>query len=220
MTYSILVHDPETNQLGAAAATGSLCVGGWVLRGRFNVGLTASQGAAPSTFWRDDILDLLQQGTDVESAVEKVTSADKGRESRQLAALDSQGNSASFTGSKNTQIAFAEPFENGIVSGNLLADQKVLTAARKAYQETKGPMGDRLLSALHAAQDAGGDSRGLLSGALLVLSPDEAPLDLRVDYSEKPLVDLSALYQRAMTGDYRDWHLTVPTPNDKERGLD
>lgn len=220
MTYSILVFDPETKQLGAAAATGSLCVGGWVLRGRVNVGLAASQGAAPSTFWRDDILNLLQHGKAVEAALKEVIEPDSGRESRQLAALDSQGNGAAFTGSKNTPIAHAETFQNGIISGNLLADEAVLSAGKWGYQNTNGIMGERLLAALHAAQDAGGDSRGLLSAAMLILSPDEAPIDLRIDYSEKPLDDLSALYHRAMSGDYRAWHLTVPNTNDKESGLD
>lgn len=220
MTYSILVFDPETNQLGAAAATGSLCVGGWVLRGRVNVGLSASQGAAPSTFWRDDVLDFIQQGIPVDQAIKSLTEADSGHESRQLAALDSLGNSASFTGSKNTQIAHAESFENGIISGNLLASKSVLTDAKNGYQQCNGPMGERLLAALSAAQEAGGDKRGLLSAALLILSPDEAPIDLRIDYSEKPLTDLTALYERATNGEYRDWHLTVPTFKDKVRGLD
>lgn len=220
MTYSILVFDPETKQLGAAAATGSLCVGGWVLRGRVNVGLTASQGAAPSTFWRDDVLDLLQQGKAVDDAVQSVTNADQGRESRQLAALDSRGNAAAFTGSKNTQIALAQQFENGVASGNLLAHENVISDAIAGFQEGKRHMGERLLTALHAAQESGGDSRGLMSAAMLIISPNEAPIDLRIDYSEKPLTDLSALYERAMTGEYRDWHLTVPTLNNKERGLD
>lgn len=220
MTYSILAFDPETKQLGAAAATGSLCVGGWVLRGRVNVGLSASQGAAPSTFWRDDIINLLEQNMPVEAAIKTITDADSGRESRQLAALDSQGNGAAFTGNKNMPIAHASTFENGIVSGNLLDNENVVPAAISGFQEGNRHMGERLLSALHAAQEAGGDSRGLLSGAILILSPDEAPIDLRIDYSEKPLTDLTALYERAMTGEYRDWHLTVPTLNDKERGLD
>ncbi|MFT6659877.1 DUF1028 domain-containing protein [Maritalea sp.] len=220
MTYSILVFDPKTKQLGAAAATGSLCVGGWVLRGRVNVGLCASQGAAPSTFWRDDVLDLMQQGVAVKTAIQSVTDPDQGRESRQLAAIDSLGNSASFTGSKNTEIAHAESFKNGIISGNLLAEKSVLSAAKNGYLDCEGSMGERLLASLNAAQNAGGDKRGLLSAAMLILSLNEAPTDLRIDYSEKPLEDLAALYHRAMSGEYRDWHLTVPTLNDKERGLD
>ncbi|MCZ4281502.1 DUF1028 domain-containing protein [Kiloniella laminariae] len=220
MTYSILVFDPETRQLGAAAATGSLCVGGWVLRGRVNVGLSASQGAAPSTFWGEETLNLLQGGTAVEAAVKTLTDADKGRDSRQLAALDSQGNAAAFTGRKNTPIASAVLFENGIISGNLLASKAVLSVAINAYQKCVGPMGERLLAALNAAQESGGDKRGLLSAAMLVLSADEAPTNLRIDYSQSPLLDLASLYHRAMSGEYRDWHLTVPTLNNREAGLE
>ena len=56
MTYSILARDPETGAFGGAAATGSLCVGGWVLRGRAGVGISASQGASPSTLWGEEAL--------------------------------------------------------------------------------------------------------------------------------------------------------------------
>ena len=60
MTFSLLAHDHETGTYGGAAATGSLCVGGWVLRGGLDSGLSASQGTAPSTFWGEDVLRAMR----------------------------------------------------------------------------------------------------------------------------------------------------------------
>ena len=59
MTFSLLARDPATGAIGGAAATGSLCVGGWVLRGSLAGGMSASQGKAPSTFWGEDVLAMM-----------------------------------------------------------------------------------------------------------------------------------------------------------------
>ncbi|MGD9294247.1 MAG: DUF1028 domain-containing protein, partial [Roseobacter sp.] len=75
----------------------------------------------------------------------------------------------------------------------------------------------RLLNALDAAARAGGDSRGLLSAALLVVRRDAAPLTLRIDYSTNPLADLRTLHRRATTGAYADWAGHVPTLADPFR---
>ena len=78
-------------------------------------------------------------------------------------------------------------------------------------------MAERLLASLRAAERAGGDSRGLLSAALLVLRPDAPPLDLRIDRSDRPLDDLGALLQAARTPPYADWLDEVPVLTDKSR---
>ena len=88
MTFSILVRDPETGVLGGAAATGNLCVGGWVLRGDARAGLSASQGRTPSTLWGEDVLDAMRHGQNAAQAVAGIVAADRGRATRQLLALD------------------------------------------------------------------------------------------------------------------------------------
>ncbi len=221
MTFSILAKDAETGVLAGAAATGSLCVGAWVLRGDPRVGLSASQGAAPSTLWGDRVLGELRAGTEVEAAVRKVTLADRGRAFRQLTALDVDGSGAAFTGARNSPEMGSRVFEGGVAAGNLLQSEAVLDAMVAGFlsSDSSAP-GERLLAALGAAQRAGGDARGLFSAALLVLSPDQAPLDLRIDYHKDPLASLGALHQRATTGDYDRWTRQVPTINDPERVLD
>ncbi|WP_417275244.1 DUF1028 domain-containing protein [Celeribacter halophilus] len=72
-----------------------------------------------------------------------------------------------------------------------------------------------------AGRAAGGDSRGLMSAALLELRRDTAPLTLRVDFHESdPLGALVDLYARATSGEYANWARQVPSLDDPERGLD
>lgn len=219
MTFSILARDPMTGAIGGAAATGSLCVGGWVLRGRVGVGVSASQGAAPSTFWGNDVLDELEAGAAASAAIETVISRDTGRAWRQLSALGQHGLGAGFTGEKNTEIHGNLTFDTGIAAGNLLSNSSVLPALADGFQNAGGAFAARLLSGLFAAQDAGSDARGLQSAALLVLHPEHAPLSLRIDYSQAPLADLADLFIRATTGDYAKWAAQVPCFSDPVRVL-
>jgi uncharacterized Ntn-hydrolase superfamily protein len=220
MTFSILAQDSNTGAMGGAAATGSLCVGGWVLRGDSRAGMSASQGAAPSTMWGEDVLVRMRAGDTAEAAVAAVTGDDAGRDWRQLAALDLDGGTACHTGTRNTAWRGAMLAQGLIVSGNLLAGPQVLEALRSGFLAADGPLAGRLLAALAAAEAAGGDTRGLQSAALLVVSDDAPPLTLRIDWAEDPLGALRQLHARSQRADYAAWLPTVPTRNDPERGHD
>ncbi|GAW35859.1 hypothetical protein RA2_02927 [Roseovarius sp. A-2] len=220
MTFSILAHDPETGAFGGAAATGSLCVGGWVLRGHARSGLSASQGAAPSTLWGEDVLDLMEAGQPAQAAVDTVTRRDAGRGFRQLSALDSRGRVAAFSGADNTPAIAERLFPGGVAAGNMLASGDVVDRLVEGYLSGTGSLAERLLAALRTANAAGGDSRGLMSAALLVVSADHAPLSLRIDLGDAPLDDLARLLHRASSGDYADWARQVPTQTAPERILD
>ena len=86
MTISILALDEKTGTYGGAAMTGSLCVGGWVLRGDAESGLSASQGSLPSTMWGQNVLSLMRDGASAKVAVQQIVTADGGRDERQLSA--------------------------------------------------------------------------------------------------------------------------------------
>ena len=88
MTFSLLTLDRSTGQLGGVSATGNLCVGGWVLRGDAECGLSASQGAEPSVMWGEDVLAGMKRGVSATQAVSEVTAPDPRRDWRQL--LDSR----------------------------------------------------------------------------------------------------------------------------------
>lgn len=215
MTFSILSFDNKTGVFAAAAATGSLCVGGWVLRGDIESGLVASQGTAPSTFWRDDAVRAMYRGQTARNAVEAVTSDDPGKGHRQLIALDRSGATHGFTGANSVPYAGHLTKQRLAVAGNMLEGPEVLAAMVTAAQTcTDGP--DRkMLQVLNTARLAGGDSRGLLSAAMLVLAPDRPPLDLRIDYSDDPIADLEKLYLRTRTSPYFDWLAEVPVLENK-----
>ncbi len=217
MTYSILVRDPATGHMGGAAATGSLCVGGWVLRGDPRAGVSASQGAAPSTFWGEDVLGLMRDGTLAADAVSQVISADRGREARQLAALDRSGTAAAFTGHDNTPEMGCIVDSGLVVAGNLLQTEAVLDAVVEGYAASKGKMAERLVASLRSGAQAGGDSRGLMSAAILVVGEDVPPLSLRVDLDEHPIPRLEALLQHTMQRDYAAWLRTVPVLAETDR---
>ena len=217
MTYSILVRDAGTGHFGAAAATGSLCVGGWVLRGDPRAGLSASQGAAPSTFWGEDVLARMRGGATPEAAVAAVTAADPGREARQLAALGAEGDGAAFTGEHNTPARGSLSGAGWIAAGNLLTGTDVLEATAGAVMASGETLADRLMAGLRAGADAGGDSRGLMSAALLILGADIPPLTLRIDHSDAPLDALEALLARSRAPEYADWLTTVPVLDDPGR---
>lgn len=220
MTFSLLSFDEKTGTLAAAAATGSYCVGGWVLRGDLNAGLVASQGTAPSTFWRDGILREMRSGHGAQQAVDRWVIPDTGAAHRQVAALDLKGNGAAHTGAASVPFADHIVQPGLVVSGNMLSGQEVLEALAAGYRNGGEDPGMALIGALSAARDAGGDSRGLLSAALLILRPDAVPVDLRIDFSEDPLSDLRRLYDRIRTPPYADWLRVVPVARDPHRAPD
>lgn len=218
MTFSILAHDRKTGTYAAAAATGSLCVGGWVLRGDIEAGLVASQGTAPSTFWRDDTIRLMRQGQSAADSVAQVTRDDPGRGHRQLTALDLEGRGGGFTGSDSVAVAAHQCVDGLVVAGNMLSSLEVLNALASRFRSGEGEViEDRLLASLRAAEAEGGDARGLLSAAILVLRPTAPPLDLRIDHSGTPIDDLAKLVDAASKSPYADWLHEVPVLSDRGR---
>lgn len=219
MTFSILIHDEKTGVYAGAAATGSLCVGGWVLRGDIESGLCASQGSAPSTFWRDDAMRQLHAGEEAADVVDAVTSKDTGCAHRQLAVLDRAGRTAAFTGDASVPFADAITAPGLVVAGNMIKSRAVLEAMIDAFKSHAGSYPKRLIAALRAAHAAGSDVRGLQSAALLVLSPTAPPIDLRIDHSAAPLDDLAALAHKVSEPPYANWLEEAPVLDDRCRTL-
>ncbi|MBD3676868.1 MAG: DUF1028 domain-containing protein [Rhodobacteraceae bacterium] len=217
MTFSILTHDRETGTFAAAAATGSLCVGGWVLRGDVESGLVASQGTAPSTFWRDDALRRMYNGETAQTVVGDLTGEDSGRGHRQMIALDRTGGTGGFTGGDSVAFAGHDCQPGLAIAGNMLSSEAVLRALKTGFEMTGGSPVERMFAALEAADVAGGDARGLQSAALLILSPEHPPLDLRIDFHETPIAALRQLCDHAHRQPYHDWLSEVPVLSDRFR---
>ena len=211
MTFSILVHDAETGVLGAASATGNLCVGGWVLRGDSRFGLSASQGKIPSTLWGEDVLAYMGRGLNAQNAVAEVVNNDSASATRQLLALSRGSGGAVFSGDENLPVVSEIIAPDCVIAGNMLKDCSVINACHYGFLNSQGPLETRLLAALKHAACAGGDIRGLKSAAILIVSDVTPPVDLRVDYSDTPLTDLDRLTQQTRDEKYAFWRSTLPT---------
>lgn len=217
MTFSLLAYDARTEAWGGVAATGNLCVGGWVLRGRPHCGISASQGQSPSTLWGDDVLDLQRGGMSAPDAVAQVTAGDEGRDHRQISAIDTEGRAAAFSGPCNRAYCGHLVHDDLVVAGNILAGPAVLDAMIEAFRIDNGPFAERLIASLEAAQQVGGDARGTQSAALLCVSAHLPILSLRIDFSGQPIADLRSLYRKTLDPDYLSWLETVPTSSDPRR---
>lgn len=213
MTLSILMRAGEL--IGCAAATGNLAVGAWVLRAEADVGAVATQGLSVSTLWGDEAMAALRHGEAPSAILERVVEADPGCAYRQLAILDRAGRVAGFTGDANEEERGQIQGDGYVISGNWLSSLAVLKAMERTFhrarQEPDLAAGEVLLRVLEAGVGAGSDSRGTQSAALKIVTPEHAPLDLRVDYDEAPLERLRLLYDMATARSYSDWVGRVPT---------
>ena len=200
-TYSIAACDLEAARWGVATQSKFLGVGSVVPWAEPHVGAVATQAYANPRYGPGG-LALLREGRPAEEVVERLTSADDGRDQRQLGVVDGQGGSASFTGSECHDWAGGRTGPGYAAQGNILVSGETVDAIAETFEATEGkPLEMRLLDCLDAAQAAGGDSRGQQSAALLVVEKDggyaslsDVVFDLRVDDHERPLEELRRLY--------------------------
>jgi len=198
-TYSIVAYDPETGDMGVAVQSHWFSVGTIVSWGEAGVGVIATQSFVNALFGPRG-LELLKQGKSPQEVVDELIKSDGGRDFRQLAVLDSKGRAASYTGSKCIQPAGNIVGEHFSVQANLMLNDKVWPAMAESFKNSKGPLAERMLEALEAAEKAGGDIRGKQSAALLVVRSkptgnlwEDRLVDLRVDDHADPLVELRRL---------------------------
>ncbi len=199
-TFSIVAGDPTLGVWGVAVATKPICVGSVVPWAEWRVGALATQ-ALSNYFYGPQGLELLRRGATAEETVRRLTRADRKREHRQLAVVDRRGRVVAWTGKKCIDWAGHVPGEGFSCQGNMLANDRVVPAMVRAFEQRRGRLAGRLLAALQAGQRAGGDRRGLESAALLVVHrepwydkawPDRV-VDLRVDQHARPLAELARL---------------------------
>ena len=194
MTWSILARDAQGN-LGVAIASRFLAVGALTVHTRRSVGAIATQ-ALLNPLYGAAGLALLTEGRQAADVVATLTAADAGREQRQLHVLPAAGPIAAHTGSHCVDWCGHEVDDDFSVAGNMLAGPQVVAATAQAYREAAGlPLAERLLAAMAAGEDAGGDKRGKQAAALRIHADEDYPqLDLRVDDHAEPIVELQRLY--------------------------
>jgi uncharacterized Ntn-hydrolase superfamily protein len=200
-TYSIAACDLDAGQWGVATQSKFLAVGSVVPWAEPHVGAIATQALANPRYGSEG-LALLRDGLTAEQVVDRLTAADDGRDHRQLGVVDNEGRSASFTGNECLEWAGGRTGGCYAAQGNILVSSETVDAIADTFEATTGPLAERLLDCLDAAQAAGGDRRGQQSAAILVVEKDggyqslsDTIVDLRVEDHEAPLTELRRLYR-------------------------
>jgi len=200
MTYSIVGYDPEEKEWGIAVQSKFLGVGSVVPFAKAGVGAVATQSYA-NTSYGPHALQLMEEGKTAEEALDIITKDDPERPLRQVGLIDAGGNPATFTGEGCYDWAGGLTGKHFAAQGNILVDENTVKAMAETFESTTGSLAERLLHALDAGQDAGGDSRGMQSAALLVVKENggyggfnDRYIDLRVDDHPSPIKELKRIY--------------------------
>ncbi|MCP4229961.1 MAG: DUF1028 domain-containing protein [bacterium] len=199
-TFSIVAYDPETEEWGIAVASRVLAAGYDVSWAKAGVGAIATQAMVNIGYGTDGLI-LLEEGLSAEETLTKLLAEDEGREKRQVAIIDAAGNVIAFTGDSTLDWSGHKTGEYYSVQGNILVGEEVLTEMAKAYEESEGPLARRLVNALIAGDEAGGDSRGKQSSGILVVRDKggyqgkfDRLVDIRVDDHDEPVWELARIY--------------------------
>jgi uncharacterized Ntn-hydrolase superfamily protein len=181
--------------LGVATSSKALAAGFWVPHVRPGVGAIASQSFT-NPYLGIDGLTLLEQGLTAARALERLVESDQGRDLRQVAIVDRDGHTAAYTGDKCIPWAGALEGRGHVCLGNILVGEDVTKAMSHAFETSEDePLPERLLRALEAGQEAGGDRRGRQSAGIHVVHTEEYPYcDLRVDDHTDPIPELRRVF--------------------------
>jgi uncharacterized Ntn-hydrolase superfamily protein len=203
MTYSIVARDGDTGELGVAVQSCMFAAGAVVPCARAGVGAVATQAFAEAAYgpW---CLDAVQAGASASSALDAARERDPLPVLRQVGLVAADGRTAAFTGELCVDHAGHVTGDGYSVQANIMASPYVWPAMADAFASSHGPLARRLLAALEAGEAAGGDARGRMSAAILVVAGEAPELpaggtvtNLRVDHSDDPLGELAALLDAA-----------------------
>lgn len=215
MTFSIAAYDENTGSVGIAVASKFLAVAAVVSWAQPGTGAIATQALAKVGYGPDG-LALLAAGKSASETLQAVIAGDAGREDRQVGIVDTHGGAAAHTGSRCFDWAGHRVGAGFTCQGNILTGSSVVDAMAEAYTSTQGELADRLLAALVAGDQTGGDKRGKQAAGLMVLRKNggygrdnDRYMDLRVDDDPEPVRRLQDLRQMH--------HLFFGTPRPEDR---
>jgi uncharacterized Ntn-hydrolase superfamily protein len=220
-TYSIVARDPQTGEMGVAVQSHWFSVGAVVPWAEAGVGAVATQSIVDASYGPLG-LALMKAGKSAPEALAALLAADAQREVRQVGMVDARGNVATHTGKMDIPEAGGQAGKGYVVQANLMEKATVWGAMARAYEAARGDLAERLLAALDAAQQEGGDIRGVQSAAILVVRGAstgrpwaDKTFDLRVEDHAEPLKELRRLvavqraYNHMSAGDdcvaAKDW---------------
>lgn len=221
MTFSIVARSADGESWGVAVASKFLAVGSAVPAAVAGVGAIATQAEA-NVAYKGQALAHLDDGATAPVALQRLLEDDQGRDHRQVGIVDLDGGAASHTGPACLDWAGGATGDGYAIQGNILVGSEVVEAMEAAWHgsDVAAPLARRLLAALTAGDEAGGDRRGRQSAAILVVRDgagyggnDDIAVDLRVDdaasFGGDPVAELARLL------DLNDLYLTASTEEEK-----
>ncbi len=217
MTFSIVARSADGESWGVAVASKFLAVGAVVPAAVAGVGAIATQ-ADGNVAYKGLALSHMDEGATASVALQRLIEEDPGREDRQVGIVDVDGGSATYTGHNCDEWAGGISETDVAIQGNILTGPEVVEAMKASWDATSDEpdLARRLLAALTAGDQAGGDSRGRQAAALLVVRDgagyggrDDVAVDLRVDDHPDPVTELARLL------DLNDLYLTASTDEEK-----
>ena len=195
MTFSIIALCERSGQFGVAAVTALPAVGKLVTHAHPGAGAVATQ-ARLNPYLGIDGVALLREGLSADAVRARLVAADPRIEARQFAVIDARGQTAPFTGTECLDWAGSRQGEGYSIQGNRLEGEHVVDAIAAAFDEDRSlTLAERLINALEAGADAGGDRKGARSATIYIVEREEYPLwDIRVDEHDEPLGELRRLH--------------------------
>ncbi len=226
-TFSIVARDAVTGEMAVGVQSHWFSVGTAVPWGEAGVGVVATQAFVNKSYGIKG-LALMKDGKTAPDALKEMLSKDDGREVRQVAMIDANGNVDAYTGKNCIDYASNIVGKNFSVQSNMMLNNKVCPAMVKAYEASAGkPLAERVLAALQAAQAVGGDIRGKQSAAILVVACksngqpwNDKLIDIRVDDNEKPLVELDRLLKLFRAYEHMDKGDLATEKNDMKLAME
>ncbi|NLE76568.1 MAG: DUF1028 domain-containing protein [Chloroflexi bacterium] len=198
-TFSIVARDPANDDLGVAVASKFLAVGAVVPWAEAEVGAVATQARANIAFGPQG-LRLMHGGRSAAEALARLLADDAEASHRQVGLVDAHGRAAAHTGGDCFAWAGHHVGRGFCCQGNILAGPEVVQAMAAAFEAAPGDLAARLMVALRAGDEAGGDRRGRQAAALLVVRQGgsyggllDRYIDLRVDDHPAPIPELERL---------------------------
>jgi uncharacterized Ntn-hydrolase superfamily protein len=200
-TFSIVARDPGNGDLGVAVQSKFPNVRVAVPYAKAGVGAVATQSFSNSDFGTKG-LALLELGATPEEVLTIIGRDDPDLQDRQVGIVDAKGRSATFTGKKCFDWAGGRTGPDYAIQGNILVSEETVAAMEKAFLGTAGALADRLLAAIKAGAEAGGDRRGRQSAALVVVragasydAKSDQYIDISVYDAKDPIAEIFRLYE-------------------------
>ena len=195
MTFAIAGRCERTGRFGAAVSTNPIGVGARCPFVAPNVGVVVTMARTDPRLGPLG-LNLLRQGLSAPAVLAQLAASDPGIEHRQICVIDRDGHSAARTGANNKVWSGAFTEKNLVAMGNYLTSSRTADAMAESWRATATlEIDERLLLAIEAGRDAGGQVGGQNSSALIVYDRDvHAYVDLRVDYHDEPIGELRRIY--------------------------